>query len=94
MSEITKIICKHDLTLAALLPAVLPVPESPSEPSRTPCCDSQVSTAAQEHGLSSSKAYAEAVSPDLLPQPTSVLAFLSGTLELSGVRIRTIKLIA
>lgn len=91
--EITKIICKHDLTLAALLPAALSVLRSPSEPCRTISCDIQVRTAAQEHGLSSSKSYPEAVLPDLFPQPTFLLALLYGTLGLSGVRIRTIELI-
>jgi len=93
VSEITKIICKHDPTLAALLPAVLSDLESPSEPSRTFSCDIQVRTAAQEQDLPSSKAYAEAVLPGLFPQPTLALALLHSTLGLSGVRVRTIKLI-
>lgn len=81
------------LPFGAWLPAVLSVLESPSEPSRTISCDIQVRTAAQEYILSSSKAYTEAVLPDLLPQPTFFLALLCSTLGLSGVRIRTIKLI-
>lgn len=64
---------------------MLSVLESPSEPSRTISCDIQVRTAAQEYILSSSKAYTEAVLPDLLPQPTFLLALLCSTLGLSGV---------
>lgn len=88
-----QIISKHDRTLAAPLPAVLSILESLSEPYRTISCDIQVKIAAQEHGISSSKIRREVALPNFFPQKTFVLALLHGTPGLSGVRIRTIKLI-